>query len=90
MIEEKKSPTLTYAGALAGELVLARWRAEIARMRGAEGVEWALRMARLETSPSRVIELMTQYLAEIPEDARPVFMGARARLLAHTYTAPAQ
>lgn len=73
-------------GAYGSDLPLHHWRGAISKARGEPGIEWALRVTRLETNPERAIALMHQYVGELPAAAQPIFQGA-ATLLAHlTYT----
>ena len=83
MTKNSKNIEANPVGVFGRDLPLHRWRSEIARMRGAPGVEWALRMARFETDPVKALRLMDQYASEIPEEVREVFVGAAARLAHH-------
>lgn len=83
MTKNAKNGGANPVGVFGRDLPLHRWRAEIARMRGAQGVEWVLRMARLETNPLTALQLMDRYAGEIPEEVREVFVGAAARLAHH-------
>lgn len=88
MQEPKIGGSYSAARGYGVDLPLHSWRATLAKSRGEPGIEWALRVTRLETHPERAIQLMTDVSAEIPAEARPIFQGAQVLLASLAYTLP--
>lgn len=62
---------------------LSRWRGELAPQISHPSIRWVFMVTRLSVEAGGAFQVMTQFAGEIPEEHRPIFDGARRRLLAY-------
>lgn len=63
------------------DLPLHRWRGELSAQISHPAVRWAFCVTRFSTDPAEAAGLLSRHESDIPEEHRPIFSGARSRLL---------
>lgn len=70
------------------DLALHRWRGELSPQISHSAIRWAFCVTRFSTDPAEAAGLLAKHVGDIPEADRPIFVGARSRLLHHMGALP--